>query len=113
MVSHVVLLKPRADLTAEEGEQLLAAFRRAIGAIPTIRDVRVGRRIVHGAAYEAQMPDAADYFVALDFATLADLQAYLQHPAHQELGARFNTALRAAFVFDFELTSIDRLGEAR
>ncbi len=113
MVSHVVLLKPRADLTADEGQLLIAAFRRATRDIPTILDVRIGRRIVHGAGYEPQMPDTADYFIALDFATLADLQAYLVHPAHEELGMRFNTALRAALVYDFELTSIDRLGEPR
>ncbi len=103
MVSHVVLMKPRADLTDAEREALLAAFDRAIRDIPTVRDVRVGRRVVHGAGYEARVPDAADYFVVIDFDDLDGLQAYLRHPAHEELGARFNQSLSSALIYDFEV----------
>ena len=103
MVSHVVLMKPRADLTDAERDALLAAFERAIREIPTVRGVRVGRRLVHGAGYEARVPDAADYFVVLDFDDLDGLQAYLRHPAHEELGARFNQSLSSALIYDFEV----------
>ena len=103
MLSHVVLMKPRADLTGAERDALLAAFERAIREIPSVRGVRVGRRVVHGAGYEARVPDAADYFVVLDFDDLDGLQAYLRHPAHEELGARFNQSLSSALIYDFEV----------
>ena len=63
-VSHVVLMKPRADLSAADREAG-SAFERAVREIPSIRGVRVGRRMMHAAAGE--QPDAADYIAMLDF----------------------------------------------
>ncbi len=102
MVSHVVLMKPRPDLSATDRERLIAAFERAVREIPAVRTVRVGRRIVHGAGYEVRMPDVADYLVTIDFDDAAGLAAYLRHPAHEDLGARFNDSLAGALVYDFE-----------
>lgn len=109
MVSHHVIMKPRADLSAADRDRLVGAFERAIREIPTVRMVRVGRRVMHGAGYEAKMPDTADYFVTIEFDDLAGLTAYLDHPAHQDLGARFNDSLAAGLVFDFEEVGLDRL----
>ena len=109
MVSHVVLMKPRADLSAAERRAFVAAFERAIREIPSIRGVRIGRRVKHGAGYEAAAPDAADYLTMIDFSNLADLQAYLRHPAHDELGARFGQSLSSALVYDFEIGSLEDL----
>ena len=103
MISHVVLMKPREDLSTAEQHGLIDALDRAIREIPTVRDVRVGRRVVHGAGYEQTAPDAADYFMSIDFDDLAGLQAYLRHPAHEDLGARFNQSLKSALVYDFEV----------
>jgi hypothetical protein len=64
--------------------------------------VRAGRRITHGAGYESSAPDAADFMVSIGFDDLAGLQAYLHHPAHEELAARFYQSLRSALVYDFE-----------
>jgi hypothetical protein len=38
----------------------------------------------------------------LEFETEGDLRAYLEHPAHQMLGAQFYVTSDAALVFDFE-----------
>jgi hypothetical protein len=43
MVIHLVLMKPRPDLSAAEREAFVAAFERALREIPSIRGVRVGR----------------------------------------------------------------------
>jgi hypothetical protein len=113
VVSHVVLLKPRTDLSDAGREQLVEAFERAVRDIPSVRAVRVGRRIVHGAGYEARMPDTADYLVELEFDNLAGLDAYLQHPLHDELGARFSDSLAAALVYDFERVELSQLRDLR
>jgi len=105
MVTHVVLMKPRADLSAADRGAFITAFERATRDIPSVVGVRVGRRVKHGAGYEAAAPDAADYFAAIDFENLAGLQAYLRHPAHEELGARFGASLNSAMVYDFEIGS--------
>jgi hypothetical protein len=109
MISHIVLMKPRADLSVADKQALIDAFERAIHDIPTVRGVRVGKRVVHGAGYERSAPDAADYLVEVDFDDLAGLQTYLQHPAHAELGARFGLSLSAALVYDFDAGGIERL----
>jgi Stress responsive A/B Barrel Domain len=109
MISHLVLMKPRVDLSAVDRQAFMAAFEHALREIPTIRGVRIGKRITHGAAYEQTSPDAADFFAAIDFDDLAGLQAYLRHPAHDELGARFGQSLSAALVYDFEAAGIEEL----
>jgi hypothetical protein len=109
VVSHLVLFKPRADLSDAERRALTAAFERAVREIPTVRQVRFGQRVRHGAGYEAAAPDAADYLVVIDFDDLAGLQTYLRHPAHEELGARFGDSISSALVFDFEEGRLEEL----
>ena len=109
MTSHVVLMKPRPDLSQADRQALISAFEHAIREIPTVRGVRIGRRALHGAAYEQIAPDTADYLIAIDFDDLAGLQAYLRHPAHSALGELFNRSLSAASVYDFEVSGVEGL----
>jgi hypothetical protein len=109
MVWHLVLLKPKPDLSAGDRRALLDAFDRARREIPTVRDVRIGRRFRFGAGYESVAPDAADYMIAIAFDDRDGLQTYLRHPAHQELGMRFGQSLSSGMVFDFEETSLEEL----
>lgn len=109
MVSHVVLMKPRPHLSAADRQAFLDVFERALREIPTIRGLRIGRRVTHGAGYEQTSPDAADFVAILDFDDLAGLQTYLRHPAHEEVGARFGQSLSAAMVYDFEIDGIEAL----
>jgi hypothetical protein len=103
MIWHLVLLKPRPDLDAGERRAFTEAFRRAVTEIPTVRGVRIARRMTHGAGYEQSAPDAADYLAVIEFDDRAGLETYLSHPAHDELGVRFGRSLSAAMVYDFEL----------
>lgn len=110
-MSHLVLLTVRPDVPIADRQALVGAFRRAILEIPTVRNVRVGTRALHGAGYEAEALDTADYLVVIDFDDMAGLQAYLRHPAHEELGVRFRQSLRSALVYDFEVGGLERLDE--
>jgi stress responsive alpha/beta barrel protein len=105
-------MKPRPDLSSAEREAFVKAFERALHEIPSILNVRVGRRVVHGAAYEQSATDA-EYVAMIDFDNLAGLQTYLGHPAHEELGARFGTSLSWASVADFEVGGIEALRAGR
>jgi Stress responsive A/B Barrel Domain len=104
MVSHVVLLKPRADLSQAERAGLVEAFEQAIRNIPTVRSVRVGTRVRHGAGYEVTSPDSADYIATIDFDDLEGLQMYLRHPAHVPIAQLFGKTLSSALVYDFEMS---------
>jgi stress responsive alpha/beta barrel protein len=104
MLWHVVLMKPRPDLGSSDRAAFVRMFKRAVREIPTVRDVRVGKRVVHGAGYEPGMPDAADYIAIIGFEDVAGLQTYLRHPAHADLGARFGQSFSSAWVYDFEMS---------
>ena len=112
MVSHLVLMKPRPDLSHDDRQALIDAFDRAIREIPTVRDVRIGRRITHGAGYEQAAPDM-DFVAVIDFDDVAGLQTYLRHPAHADLGARFGRSLSGALVYDFEVGGVEELRAGR
>ena len=109
MTWHLVLMKPRPDLSEDDRRALLDALEHAVREIPTVRDVRIGRRVRHGAGYEAGMPDVADFMLVLAFEDLAGLQTYLRHPAHIDLGARFNQSFSVAWVYDFEGGGVEAL----
>ena len=113
MIAHVVLFRPKPDLSADDRRSLVTAFERAIREIPAVRNVRVGRRITLGARYEQRMPETADYLIVIDFDDLEALQMYLRQPAHEELGARFNQSLSSAWIYDFEVGGLERLQEPR
>jgi hypothetical protein len=113
MLTHLVLMTPRADLSVDDRRALVDAFDRAIREIPSVRAVRIGRRIAHGAGYEPSTAGTADYMVAIDFEDLPGLQAYLRHPAHEELGARFGQARSSALVYDFEVGGVEDLRAGR
>jgi hypothetical protein len=109
MISHVVLMKPRPDLAPAAREAFVAAFERAVRDIATVRNVRIGKRVTHGAGYEAHAPDVADYIAAIDFDDLEGLQTYLRHPAHEELGRRFYEVLSSGLAYDFDVGGMDIL----
>ena len=71
--------------------------------------MRVGRRLIHGAAYERLTPDSGDFMVSIAFDDLAGLQTYLTHPSHEDLGARFYQSISSGFVFDFEVEGVEGL----
>lgn len=109
MIAHIVLFRPRPDLSAEDRSALLTALDRAFRSIPSVRRVRVGVRRLHAARYEQEMREDLQIGAVLEFDDLAGLRAYLEHPAHQELGARFRQSAAAASIYDYEMSGVEGL----
>ena len=107
MIAHIVLFRPRADLSAGDRQSLADSFAAALRDIPTVRRARVGRRVTHGRGYEQLMRANYDYAAVLEFDDRAGLVAYLEHPVHQELGERFFSAFEEALMYDYELAEGD------
>lgn len=103
MIAHVILFRPKPGLAAAEREALVAAFERALNEIPGIRRATVGERARLGREYDLRNPQEFPFAAFIEFTTAADLRAYLEHPAHQELGRLFYHTADAAMAFDFEL----------
>jgi Stress responsive A/B Barrel Domain len=105
VIVHVVLFEPRGDLTDPEREQLLGDLRLAATSIPTLRRVRIGRRIRHGIpGYEQAMQVDYQYAAIMEFDDRAGLAAYLQHPAHDAAGRHFTRSAAHALAYDYEVT---------
>jgi hypothetical protein len=103
MIAHVVLFKPRADLSTEVRQRLADFFEAALRQIPSIRRARVGRRITHGRGYEALMTVDYQFAAVLEFDDVTGLKAYLEHPAHEQLGSQFFEVFEQALMYDFDL----------
>ena len=103
VIAHIVLFTPKSALTDAERRGLADALIHALREIPSIRRARVGRRVRHGRAYEALMRAHYEYATLLEFDDVAGLKAYLEHPAHDALGARFFAAFEEALMYDFDL----------
>ena|SRR5687768_16586628 len=103
MIVHLVLFRPRADLSPSDRERLAETFATALRDIPSIRRAHVGRRITHGRGYEQLMRVNYEYAAILEFDHPEGLRAYLEHPAHQQLGERFFTAFEEALMYDYEM----------
>ena len=107
MIAHLVLFRPRPDLTDADRRLLADSLAVALREIPSVRRARIGRRVVHGRPYEALMRVNYEYAAVLEFDDLAGLKSYLEHPAHDRLAARFFDAVEDALMYDFELKEGD------
>lgn len=103
MIAHLVLFHPRGGIDQKERRALADAFTAAVTQIPSVRRARVGRRVTHGRPYEHLMTVDYSYAVILEFDDVSGLQAYLNHPAHEQLATQFFAAFDHALMYDFEI----------
>ena len=102
MISHVVLFRPRASLTPDQRKLLIDALSRAVEGITQIKRATIGRRLLlNRPGYETQMAEHYEYSAILEFDSETDLRAYLDHPAHNELGALLFKSAEAVLAYDF------------
>ena len=107
MIVHAVLFRPRSTLGAPERQRLADALSTAIHQIPSVRRARVGRRVTHGRPYEQLMRTNYSHAALIEFDDIAGLKAYLEHPAHEQLAARFFDAFEEALMYDFDVADGD------
>lgn len=103
MIAHIVLLQPRAELTAQQRAEALETLTRSAASVPEIRAFRVGRRVKHGLpGYEQLMPQDFEFALIIEFDDVEALKRYLQAPAHEAMGNLFYTATSAALAYDYQ-----------
>ena len=112
MISHVVLFRPRPTLTADQRLTLVTALGNAVEGIPQIKRASIGKRLLlNRPGYETQMAEHYEYSAILEFDSEADLRAYLDHPAHNELGRLLFTSAEAVLAYDFANVPVDDLSK--
>lgn len=103
MITHIVLFRPRADVTAANRQAFARALETARREIPFIRRFQLGRRVLHGRPYEQAMREDFQFAAVIEFDDLDGLKAYLNHPAHGELARVWATTSEATLVYDYEM----------
>lgn len=107
MIVHVVLFSPRPDLPAADGAAVLESVAAAAKEIPSIKRLRIGRRVKHSLpGYEQMMRDDYEYSVMIEFDDIAGLKAYLQHPAHAAAGHHFTASASKALAYDYDTADL-------
>jgi hypothetical protein len=100
VIAHVILFRPKSDLSDADRAALFDSMRAAHRQIEGITRFAVGVRVKNGRPYEALTRDFP-YFALLEFETPEAFNAYLAHPLHDDLGARFYRTSEAAEAYDF------------
>ena len=106
MIVHIVLFRPRLDISESDRAAMFVALESAAREIPSVRRFRIGNRVTHGAAYEPMMTQDFPFAAIIEFEDLGGLQAYLQHPQHETLGHLFYRLQEAAMAYDYEVRSV-------
>lgn len=81
MICHVVLIRLKEGVSERDGDRFVEEARRVLRAIPTVRNLRVGRGL--GVKSEVEHP----YALVMEFEDEAALEAYQVHPEHQRFVA--------------------------
>jgi hypothetical protein len=104
---HIILFRPRPDLPEASRQTVLEGLQAAAVDIPTIRKLRVGRRILHGRpGYEQAMAENFEYAVMVEFDDVDGLMSYLAHPSHKAIGDHFTQSSSAALAYDYEMIDL-------
>jgi len=103
MIAHVVLFRPRPDLSMADRQLLIDTWATALREIPSIRRALVGRRVRIGRSYEEMVRLDFPYAAILEFDDTDAVRAYLDHPAHAGISTRFFAAIADTLIYDFEV----------
>jgi hypothetical protein len=107
MIVHVILYRPKSDIADGTRTEILEGLATAAAAIPSIRRLRVGRRVKHGRpGYEQAMRTDFEYAVLVEFDDVDGLIAYLAHPAHGAIGGHFTSSAADSLAYDYEMLDL-------
>lgn len=99
VLRHVVLFKFKDDVSSEQIQQVVDAFRALPSKIDFIQDFEWGTNV----SPEPHSQGLTHAFL-LTFKNEADRDAYLPHPAHQEFGRMLGPILDKVTVVDYWAT---------
>jgi hypothetical protein len=98
-IRHVVTWKLAAEDATERAEQAAEVARRLNaldGVVPQLLSISAGANIAY--------PDANwDVTLVADFASVAAIEEYQVHPAHEEVAGYIRSVVASRVAVDFEL----------
>lgn len=95
MITHVVLLNPKTEVSADEIERVLDHVRGLQKDIPGIIETRVGKNL-------SANHQGYTYGFVMHFVDKEHLKAYAPHPAHQVVSRELQAICESIIDFDIE-----------
>lgn len=96
MITHIVLMKFKADVGPAQRHEAVQRLRAMVGRVPSVRELSVG---LHGAPSSARSADLGLVVRLADFAALAE---YADDPVHVDVKHFLAGLLESSSVVDFE-----------
>jgi hypothetical protein len=104
VIAHIVLFTPKKELSVVERQAFAQSVRDSVRRIGGIQRAMIGRAMAAEPQYERSFGDKTyEYAAILEFVDTAALEAYLNHPAHRDLGRLFWENCGAAVVMEADL----------
>jgi heme-degrading monooxygenase HmoA len=95
MITHVVMLNPKTEVSADMIERVLDQVRGLQKDIPGIIETRVGKNL-------SANHQGYTYGFVMRFVNKEHLKAYAPHPAHQVVSRELQAICESIIDFDIE-----------
>jgi hypothetical protein len=95
MITHVVLLNPKTEISADEITRVLDHVRGLHEEIPGIVETRAGKNL-------SANNQGYTYGFVMRFVDTEHLKAYAPHPAHQVVSRELRAICESIIDFDIE-----------
>lgn len=99
MIKHVVIFKLRKEVSPEERQSAMQAFKAGIEALPAaiglIKEIEVGLNVNDN--------EECDICLNSLFATLDDVNTYAAHPAHKAVAGALAPYIATRSCVDYEI----------
>lgn len=107
MIAHIVLFEPKPDISPDQRAAFLAALKDAVTGIEDVQSARIGRPINIGVMPETNGSHMTySYAAVLEFADIAGLNRYLEHPRHDQLRRIFWETCQSTLIVDADLSDV-------
>ncbi|GHO87898.1 Dabb family protein [Dictyobacter formicarum] len=93
MITHIVLIQPKAETSTEQLQTVLEQIKALKQLIPGIHDVQVGKNL-------GQNTQGYTYGMVMHLESMDHLKTYLSHPAHLTVAKELTQISQNLIVFD-------------
>jgi hypothetical protein len=98
VIAHVVLFRPRPDVTPDDRRAFVAALEDAFRNVPAIRRAVVGRALPGDNGVDFP------YVAIIEFDDERGFQSYLAHPLHRPVARLFHHTCAATTIVNAQMT---------
>ncbi|GLV58737.1 hypothetical protein KDH_55670 [Dictyobacter sp. S3.2.2.5] len=93
MITHVVLVQPKAETSNEQLQTMFEQIKALKQLIPGIQDVQVGKNL-------GQHTQGYSYGMVMHLESMEHLKGYLEHPAHLTVARELMQSCQNLVEFD-------------